>query len=146
MATAISRNFTLPRVSIAALVVIGMTSAFAADWPSFKPGTWQFDRTLEGAGRAPEKVSQTKCVDPAADQKKMRDALARVGCTFTPVTRSGTTYRHSATCRMAGTTTTSESVLEVHGVDSYTVTVDSVTGDSRTHEVLTARRVGDCAK
>jgi len=58
--------------------------------------------------------------------------------------QSGKTYRYSATCKMAGMTTTSDSVLEVESADAYTITVDSTVDGSKTHEVLRARRAGDC--
>lgn len=145
MPTSLPRTLLLARLAwLAALAASGISLALAADWPSFRPGQWQFDRTMEGAGKEPQKVTETRCVDPTADQQSMRDKLTRIGCTFSPVTHSGTTYRHTATCKMAGMTTTSDSVLEMKGTDGYTVTIDSVTGNSRTHEVLTARRVGDC--
>ena len=132
--------------SLAALLTLSTSIALAADWPTFKPGSWTFDRTMTGVGAAPKRVSTSKCTDPTADQKAQQAMLAKAGCQFTPLTQNGKTYRYSATCTMAGMTTTSDSVLEVNGVESYTVTVDSVTGSTRTHEVLTARRIGDCAK
>jgi hypothetical protein len=46
---------------------------------------------------------------------------------------------------MAGMTTTSDSVLEVESAEAYTITVDSVVNGDKTHEVLRARRTGDCA-
>jgi hypothetical protein len=43
-------------------------------------------------------------------------------------------------------TTTSDSVLEVESAEAYTITVDSIVDGAKTHEVLRARRTGDCAK
>ena len=132
--------------SLAALMACGVQITQAADWPTFKPGHWTFDRMMTGEGAAPEKVSTSECTDPTADQKEQRAMLAKAGCQFTPLTQNGKTYRYSATCKMAGMTTTSDSVLEVESAEAYTITIDSAVDGDKTHEVLRARRTGDCAK
>ena len=137
---------TIRLFSLAALLAFSTSSALAADWPVFKPGNWTFDRTLTPTGSLPEKVSRTDCTDPTADQKAQRAMLAKAGCQFTPLVQSGKTYRYSATCKMAGMTIKSDSVLTVDSAEAYTITVDSVVDGARTHEVLRARRIGDCAK
>lgn len=141
----------LPRASIrlfslAALIACAVPVALAADWPTFEPGQWTFNRTMTGAGAAPQKVSTSKCTDPTADQKAQQAMLAKAGCQFTPLTRSGNTYRYSANCKMTGISTTSESVLELESAEAYTITVDSIVDGDKTHEVLRARRTGDCAR
>ena len=147
MSTVFARGHAAVRaLTLAGLFVGGLSIAFAADWPVFKPGQWQLERTMEGAGPTPQKVSSTKCMDPAAERLKQREMLTKAGCEFSPLTQSGTTYRYSATCRMGGMTATSNSVLEAQGAEAYTITIDSVTDGVKSHEVLKARRVGDCAK
>lgn len=147
MTTTVTRTGTQIRVlSIAALMACSIPLALAADWPAFKPGQWQFERTIEGMGPTPQKVSRTECVDPTAEQAVQRGKLTKAGCTFSPTTQSGTTYRYSATCKIGGMNSTSNSVLEAKSTDAYTLTVDSITGDMKTHEVMTARRKGDCPK
>jgi len=137
---------TLRRVpAIALLTAFSVSIALAADWPSFEPGNWSFDRVMSGAGAAREKVSHTECTDPTADHHKQQAMLAKAGCQFSPLTQTGTSYRYSATCKMGGMTTRSDSVLEAVSAEAFTITVDSVIGDSKTHEVLTARRIGNCA-
>jgi hypothetical protein len=133
-------------LSIAVLLVFQVGGANAADWPTFKPGNWTFDRTMTGPGPTPEKLSRTECIDPTADQKRQQAMLGKAGCQFTPLTQTGKTYRYSATCKMAGMTTQSDSVLVVESAEAYTITVDSIVDGSKTHEVLRARRIGDCAK
>jgi len=144
--TATRAHRLLRALSIAALVTCSISIAAAADWPTFKPGNWTFDRVMSGAGAAPQKVSTTQCTDPTADQKAQQAMLTKAGCQFTPLTQSGKTYRYSASCKMAGMTTTSDSVLEVESAVSYTITVDSTTDGVKSHEVLRARRIGDCAQ
>ena len=133
-------------LSLTALLALSTSIALAADWPAFKPGNWTFDRTLTPTGSTPEKVSRTECTDPTADQKAQRAMLTKAGCQFTPLVQSGNTYRYSATCKMAGMTIKSDSVLAVDSAEAYTITVDSTEDGVKTHEVLRARRIGDCAK
>jgi hypothetical protein len=133
-------------ISITALLAFSVGSATAADWPTFKPGNWTFDRTMTGPGPTSEKLSRTECTDPTADQKEQQAMLTAAGCKFTPLTQSGKTYRYSATCKMAGMTTQSDSVLEAESAEAYTITVDSIVDGSKTHEVLRARRIGDCSQ
>ena len=138
---------TPTRIALAAVLVVwSAISGAAADWPVFKAGRWQLDRTVEGMGPKPDKVSKTECFDPAAERQKQQAMLTKMGCQFSPVTQTGSTYRFSATCKIGGTSSTSNSVLEMQSAEAYTITVDSVTGATKTHEVLTARRLGDCAK
>lgn len=138
---------TLIRVLAPAIFFLpGLPAAVAADWPKFKPGEWTYERVMSGTGATPDKVSTTECSDPTADQKEQRDMLTKAGCHFTPLTQSGKTYRYSASCTMGGITTRSDSVLEVTSAEAYTITVDSTVNGSETHEVLQARRVGDCKK
>ena len=133
-------------LSLTALLALSTSIALAADWPAFKPGNWTFDRTLTPTGSTPEKVSRTECTDPTADQKAQRAMLTKAGCQFTPLVQSGNTYRYSATCKMAGMTIKSDSVLAVNSAEAYTIPVDSTEDGVQTHEVLRARRIGDCAK
>ncbi len=133
--------------SLLACLALAPSSATAADdWPVLRQGLWRFDRTIEGMGPAPRKVSRTECIDPTANFRRQQEQLGRAGCTFTPLTRRGDEYRYGTTCRMAGTSTTSESVLTVEGPEAYTLRVSSQVDGQPTKEVLVARRVGDCAK
>src|SRR5882724_10204707 len=63
-------------------------AAMAAELPAFRPGLWEFKRTVEG-GRGPQTLANQKCTNPTEDMKKGRQSLAGVGCTFTPLTQSG---------------------------------------------------------
>lgn len=137
---------TISLFPLTALLALSTSIALAADWPTFKPGNWTFDRTLTPTGSTPEKISRTDCTDPTADQKAQRAMLAKAGCQFTPLVQSGKMYRYSATCKMGGMTIQSNSVLTVDSAEAYTITVDSTEDGMKTHEVLRARRIGDCAK
>ncbi len=141
-----THHLSIRVLSFTALLALSTSIALAADWPTFKPGNWTFDRTLTPTGSTPEKVSRTECTDPTADQQAQRAMLAKAGCQFTPLVQSGKTYRYSATCKMAGMTIQSDSVLTVDSAEAYTITVDSTEHGVKTHEVLRARRIGDCEK
>ena len=132
--------------SLTVLLALSTSIALAADWPIFKPGKWTFDRTLTPTGSAPERVSRTECTDPTADQHAQQEMLAKAGCQFTPLVQSGKTYRYSATCKMAGMTIKSDFFIAAATAEAYTITVDSTEDGVNTHEVLRARRIGDCAK
>lgn len=139
-----SRRRVFP--AIAAVLACCTSIVLAADWPKFKPGQWQFDRTIEGAGPGPQKLSRVECVDPTEENRQQRQMLADAGCQFSAVTQKGSTYTYSATCKIGGMSSTSRSTLVADGAEAYTVTVDSETDGAKTHEVLTARRLGDCPK
>ena len=142
-------TYTGPTIRLFCFTALAMGSlsiAEAADWPAFKPGNWTFDRTLTPTGAPAKNISRTDCTDPTADQKEQQAMLAKAGCQFTPLVQSGKTYRYSTTCKMAGMTIKSDSVLSVDSTEAYTITVDSTENGVKTHEVLHARRIGDCAK
>lgn len=67
------------------LLLVGAGSASAADWPTFKPGQWTFERTMDGTGAPRDKISTTECADPVADQKEQQAMLTKAGCQFTPL-------------------------------------------------------------
>lgn len=136
----------LRKFSIAGLMVCSISTVMAADWPVFKPGNWTFEQTMSGTGAAPDKASNNRCTDPTADYEAQQGMLANAGCPVTLLTQNGNTYRYSATCKLGGMTTKSDSVLTVESAEAYTITVDSNTDGSETYDVLHARRIGDCAK
>ena len=138
------RRHALP--AIAAIATCCATVALAADWPKFKPGQWQFDRTIEGTGPEPQKLTKVECIDPTEENRKQRAMLTQAGCQFTPVAEKGSTYTYAATCRIGSVSSTSRSTLVADGNEAYTVTIDSETDGVKTHEVLAARRLGDCPK
>jgi len=137
-------GLSMRALAVLALLLGVIPLAPAADWPTFKAGIWTFERTLRGLGPGADKVSRTECADPTVDQKAQQEMLAKAGCQFTPLAQSGRTYSFSATCTLGGVTTQSDSVLEFESDEAYTITIDSVMDGGRSHEVLRARRIGDC--
>jgi hypothetical protein len=131
-------------VPLVALVMTLTPSAHAADWPAFERGQWEIERVMEGDGAGDQTLKHAECLDPTADQVRQREQLTRAGCQFSELTGSGSTFHYSATCKLGGMTSVSNSTLEVESAQAYTITVDSDTDGMKTHEVMKARRVGDC--
>lgn len=134
----------LALTAILALAASGVASA--ADGPKLRQGRWHFERTMEAAGAEPKKIETTQCIDPNADQKRQVEMLTKAGCTFEPVVQDGNSWRRKSTCNMGSVSSTSDSVTTADGKDAFTVTLDSVINGKKVHEVMQARRVGDCEK
>ncbi len=133
---------------VAAFVGAAMASAaaLADELPVLAPGMWEFKRTVEsqGAGGKPMNVENRKCTDPTAEMRKSNDMLAKQGCTFTPVSKSGATYTFTSDCRIQGVRYQSRSVITVESGSAYRVDVTSSGSGPSTKEVLVAKRTGDC--
>ena len=138
-------------LSILAFVVLGVLATAAAsadDWPSLRPGLWEFTRTIQSS-RAPGKprvVKSTRCVDPVADMKQQNARLTKAGCRFSAMVRRGNTYAMSSQCKMAGMDVRSKTVITVESPAAYRLHVDTMEDGVPGKEDMTARRVGDCKK
>jgi hypothetical protein len=124
------------------------TPALAADYPVFRQGLWEYDRTIEpkGAGAKPTHVLAKRCIDPTADMKRQNEMLSKRGCTFTPITAKGNVYTFSADCRMQGLAVRSTSVITADSATAYTLQVSTTGSEGPSQEKLVARRVGDCKR
>lgn len=117
--------------------------------PKFRQGLWEFDRTAPGA----QKMHTTQCTNPSDDMKRQNEMIEkRGGCKISPVQRSGNTYTFSADCNMPSpqggvVSFRSTSVMTVESDSAYKVEVTTSAGQPGPtgKEVLTARRIGDCA-
>jgi Protein of unknown function (DUF3617) len=135
-----------PRIAVLAGTATLSLAALADDYPVLKPGMWEFKRTVASpdAGGKAMNVERRECADPTADMKKSNDTLAKQGCKFSPIVRSGNAYSFSSDCRIQGAQFQSRSVITVDGAGAYRVDVTSTGGGSSTKELLVARRVGEC--
>ena len=133
-------------ITVCALALAATAGVVRADdTPQFKAGLWQFDRSTQDthSGSAPLKASVQKCTDPTQlFNKKPSD---KSSCEFSAMTRSGNTYSFTASCTIQGTPLTSKTVVVADTDSAYTMTVESEGGGQKTHEVLLAKRIGDCA-
>jgi hypothetical protein len=134
-------------LAVSLILALGTTGiASAADAPTFRPGMWRFERSIESTGGKPEKVETTECLDPTLNQKRQVEKLTKAGCRFEPVVHSGGSWRRKATCKIGDIASTSDSVITVEGPDAYSMTVENVINGQKSHEELKARRMGDCPK
>lgn len=134
------------RVAVFVGAAMVSAAALADELPVLTPGMWEFKRTVEaqGTGGKPMNVANRECTDPTAEMRKSNDMLAKQGCTFTPVSKSGATYTFSSDCRIQGVRYQSRSVITVESASAYRVDVTSSGSGPSTKEVLVAKRTGDC--
>jgi hypothetical protein len=135
-------------VVVAALAATFAAVASADPWPTLRPGTWEYKRTVVRSDQPgkPIIVTKRKCGNPAEDMKRQNARLAAAGCQFSPVRQAGNTYTYTARCSMAGIKVQSRSTLTVENPGAYRLFVESREGGATSKETLIARRVGDCAK
>ena len=139
-----ARPTTGVAVMLTTILVTGQ--AVADDFPALRAGMWEFTRTVEMSTTSgtPQSIHTKKCTDPSSDFKRQNEMLAKGGCTFSPIARTGNTYTYSAACKMKGLSGTSKSVLTVESDSAYVIHVESNLGGENTRELLRAKRVGDC--
>jgi hypothetical protein len=131
-----------PGLAALALAAPGL----AADYPVFRQGLWEFNRTMQAqaAGAKAQSVATKRCVDPTADMKRQNDMLSKQGCTLSPVTAKGNVYTFTSECRMQGLSMRSTSVITAESDTAYTLQVSSSGSEGASQEKLVARRIGDC--
>ena len=136
------------RIAFLLVATLAAGRAAADDWPALRAGMWEFNRTIEtpGSPGKPEVIQRKDCANPTEDMKKQNAMLTKAGCKFSPVVRSGNTYTISSACTMQGLSSTGKSVLTVQGDGAYEIRVESDIGGKKTHEVLRAKRTGDCPR
>lgn len=131
-------------VAIGAAAALLAGTALADDLPTFRKGTWEFQRTVDGGPGKSQKLSNRECVDPTADMKRQNAMLTKMGCTFSPVAKSGNAYTFTSQCRMQGIVAQSKTVLTYENEGAYRLNVESTQNGQPSKETLVAKRVGDC--
>lgn len=123
------------------------SAARAEDLPSFRQGLWQFERSAAG-----QKMHTTQCTSPSQDMKRQNEMIEkRGGCKMSPLKHSANTYTFSADCTLSApqgpVTFRSTSVMTVESDSAYKIEVTTSDALGPTgKELLTAHRIGDCAK
>jgi len=137
----------MSRLPLALAALLATAPALADDPPQFRQGLWEFDRSAGG-----QRMHKSECTSPTEDMKRQNETIAKGGgCKFSPPVRSGSTYTFSADCSMAGpqggpVSFRSTSVMTVESDTAYKIEVTTTGGAAPpVKEVLTARRIGDCA-
>lgn len=140
---------TAARLALGALVAaLAISSgALADEWPALRHGMWDITRTMQPPGGGePKAITTKRCMDPVEEWKRQRTQLTQAGCTFSPIQRSGSTFTFTSACDTMGVSSKSTTTIVVESEGAYTLTVDGTMDGRASHEVMKARRVGDCPK
>src|SRR5205085_9408924 len=72
--------------------------AAAVELPSFRPGLWEYRRTLMRSG-GPQVSTTRKCTNPGTEMREKMTELKKKNCQFAPLKRSGEHYISSWICQ-----------------------------------------------
>ena len=131
-------------------VVLGTVGADAKEPPRFRPGLWQFDRTLEINGKESDrrlidnlliKPRETRCVDPTAALPVASRPMFMCNCR---VTRSQPSENEYVTLSYCGRGEPVKAGLKVESDTAYTDIREGKIGGNTTKDIIVAKRIGDC--
>ncbi len=123
---------------------IALPALAAEQLPDFRPGLWEFRRSVDSGDGKPAMLTSQKCTSPTDDMNRKTESMATSGCHASPVSRSGNIYSFSFKCTLQGVPVESKSVITVENESAYKVDVETKQGSRTSREQLDARRVGDC--
>jgi len=147
-------NVSSPQQLCVVILLSWQVVAFAEDFPTLRPGLWEYRRTVQRSDQAwvPKDVSERVCEDPNATLRKQTETFGKLGCTIaTEKMETENTYRMTADCLLRnGEKVISYSVTTFDGDSVYTSVIDS-TGwlgglPVQFAERVIAKRLGDCVK
>jgi Protein of unknown function (DUF3617) len=118
--------------------------AGAGELPEFRPGLWEFKRSVDGGDGKPASLTNQKCTSPTEDMRKKTESMAQAGCQPSPVTKSGKLYTFSLNCRIQGIEVQSRTLIKVENESAYVVDAESKQDGNVTREHLVATRLGEC--
>ena len=117
----------------------------AAELPQFKPGLWEYRRTVvSGQSAKPQISTVRKCSDPGADIRDKMAALKKKSCQFTPLRKRENHYLSSWTCPTPSGPMRFRDVLIVNDPASYEDTSEMHSAHHVTQQKIEARRLGEC--
>jgi hypothetical protein len=136
------------RFALVALVILLASAVVVAqEWPSLKQGMWEISRTMQApGGGAPKVVNSKRCMDPVADWKQQNARMGPMGCTFSPMKKTGASYTFTASCNVMGTSSKTTTIIVPEGDGAYTLTVTGTTDGEPTNETMKAKWTGACTK
>jgi uncharacterized protein DUF3617 len=137
-----------PSGAIAAIAALGWllvptAIADASDWPRFRKGVWQFERTM-AAGHSGDvlfKREMTRCVDPSESMKETFRALSVGNCRASPPERHSNKYVFARRCDYMGPVRTT---IVVQSDTAYTEINELQRGASPLTDTVVARRISEC--
>ena len=125
---------------IAICIALSESVANSDEYPFFRTGMWEFNRTMVGvSGQGKSQI----CTNPTKDMKRTNENLSREGCKIYLFTRSGNTYSFMTDCTRVGSAKF-KTVVSVENDSAYTVNIETQQGKQVTKETITARRIGEC--
>jgi hypothetical protein len=131
---------------LASFCVASSDDARAEDLPVFRPGLWEFTRSMDdNSGMYRQtKFTRQKCAAPTADLRKASEKMSAQGCSQSPLLRIGDSYEGTSTCQVFGIQMESHTVLTAAGDGAYRRVTTARGEKGSTTEEITARRLGDC--
>lgn len=118
--------------------------AAAGELPEFRPGLWEFRRSVDGGDGSPASLTNQKCTSPTEDMKRKTESMAQSGCQPSAVTKSGNLYTFSLSCTIQGIEVSTRTLIKVENDSAYVVDAESKQNGNVTREHLIATRLGDC--
>lgn len=134
-----SRRRPAPTIALAALVAgLALPPAFAADFPTRKPGIWETTMTMNGG----EPFTNRMCFAPEVEKKVQETTAA--SCSRYEVHRDGPAWVIDSTCEI-GTAVTSGRVVTTGDFTSHIhAVVASESEGKKTAMTLDAKWLRDC--
>lgn len=118
-------------------------STAAVELPSFRPGLWEYRRTLMRGG-GPQVSTTRKCADPGADMREKIAQLRKKNCQFAPLKRNKEHYISSWICQTPTGAMRFRDVLTATDDTSYQDVSEMHTAQHVSQQKLEARRLGEC--
>ena len=119
----------------------------APELPHFKPGLWEYRRTVvNGQSAKPQVSTVRKCSDPTADIRSKMSMLKTRNCQFTPLSKKQDHYLSSWTCPTPNGPMRFRDVLIVKDLTSYEDVSEVHTAQHVTQQKIEASRVGECSR
>ena len=131
------------------LLIFTASLANAEDWPKFRKGVWQFERTLiltgrEGGSdedRVVFKREMRRCVDPSEAMKETFRPMSVGNCHSKPAERVANKYVFALRCDYMGPVRTT---IDVESDAAYTEVNQLEVGLLPRTDTVIARRISDC--
>jgi hypothetical protein len=115
----------------------------AVELPSFRPGLWEYRRTLMRGGR-PQVSTTRKCTDPGVDIREKMAQLRKKNCQFAPLRRTHEHYISTWVCQTPTGAMRFRDVLTATDDSSYQDVSETHTAQHISQQKLEARRLGEC--
>jgi len=115
----------------------------AVELPSFRPGLWEYRRTLMRGGK-PQVSTTRKCANPGAEMLEKIAELKKKNCQFGPLRRNNEHYISSWICQTPAGAMRFRDVLTATDDSSYQDVSETHTAQQISQQKLDARRLGAC--